>query len=349
MKKTKYRPIKFPRDSGGHDHSIEWWYFNGHLWDEQGNRYCYMNCFFKNKPRETRIPLLEKLPVKVSYFSHYSLTDVGRQKFNSKINPFCLLDKNSFNKPLFWAHYDHNCLIEETEPFNYRIFNDFVDLKMTSLKKPLLENQRGFIDLGEEATYYYSLTRLETTGAVKIKDRWIPVVGLSWMDHQWANSRFRDNKWLWFSIQLDDGTDIVCFKYGEGRGETRLATLMDRAGRQKTVRKIFFNPLGKSWKSSKTGAEYELAWEISIPSLNIILQTTPLNKDQEMLFGKINYWEGGIEIEGSFGGEKVRGRGFLEILGPSVKKKLIKIYIKEFKKRLKDASGDIKKFLKPYF
>ena len=43
----EYKPIKFPEDESAHDYIAEWWYFNGHLKDRQGNEYAFMDCFFK--------------------------------------------------------------------------------------------------------------------------------------------------------------------------------------------------------------------------------------------------------------------------------------------------------------
>ncbi|MHA1895810.1 MAG: lipocalin-like domain-containing protein, partial [Promethearchaeota archaeon] len=36
------KKIEFPKDELAHNSIIEWWYFNGHLTDKQGNRYAFM-------------------------------------------------------------------------------------------------------------------------------------------------------------------------------------------------------------------------------------------------------------------------------------------------------------------
>ena len=37
------KPIVLPKDNGPHDFIIEWWYFNGHLYDKGGKEYSFMD------------------------------------------------------------------------------------------------------------------------------------------------------------------------------------------------------------------------------------------------------------------------------------------------------------------
>lgn len=311
--KEKYRGIRFPEDEKKHDHIIEWWYFNGNLKTKDGKTFSYMNCLFAAKPEKINIPFLKNNIIKNLFFSHYLLSN-NSNRFESRTNPLCIIDPNSFSKPLLWASYDNSCLIEETEPFRYHIVNESIDLWLESQKKPLLLNKTGFLDLEVKTTYYYSLTRLETKGIVKEKGKWIPVEGLSWMDHQWAQTPLTDDdKWKWFSIQLDNGCDIVCFVYGD-EIKTGHASMIDKNGKSKSTNGIEIIPTGIKYKNKKTGNEYDLGYEIRIPEFKTKLRTVPFKKDQEMIFETIKYWEGGIEVKGSIDGRKVSGKGFCELV-----------------------------------
>ena len=73
--KEAYEPICFPRDEQKHDHTIEWWYFNGHVRTTEGRSFSYMNCLFAAKPKKVDLPILSKIPLKTLYFSHYLSTD----------------------------------------------------------------------------------------------------------------------------------------------------------------------------------------------------------------------------------------------------------------------------------
>ncbi|MFA5169258.1 MAG: lipocalin-like domain-containing protein [Candidatus Paceibacterota bacterium] len=311
--KEKYHPIKFPKDGQKHDHIIEWWYFNGNLKAKNGKTFSYMNCLFAAKPDKVDIPFLKNGFIKELFFSHYLLSNNDKE-FKNKTNPLCVIDPNSFTKPMLWVNYDNSCLIEEIEPFKYHIVNDFIDLYLESDKRPLLVNKTGFLDLKIKTTYYYSLTRLRTKGLVKEKDKWIPVEGLSWMDHQWAQTPLTDDdKWKWFSIQLENDCDIVCFVYGD-KIKTGHASMIDENCIIKKTKKIDIVPTGIKYKNKKTGGEYDLQYEINIPEFKIKLKTTPFKKEQEMVFETIKYWEGGIGVEGTMNDEKVSGKGFCELV-----------------------------------
>lgn len=307
------RKIKFPEDEQKHNHIIEWWYFNGNLKDEKGRIFSYMNCLFAAKPDKVKIPFLQKGFVKELFFSHYLLSD-NVKNFKNKTNPLSVIDPNSFGKPLLYAGYDNSCLIEETEPFKYHIVNDLIDLRLVSQKKPLLLNKTGFIDLKVKSTYYYSLTRLKTEGIIKEKGKWIPVKGLSWMDHQWAQTPLTaDDKWTWFSIQLDNGCDIICFIYGD-QIKTAHASMIDEKNNIKTTDKAEILPGKIKYRNGKTGSEYCLEYKINIPEFNLTLKTTPFKKEQEMVFETIKYWEGGIKIKGKMNNKNISGQGFCELV-----------------------------------
>lgn len=312
MYKEKYKKIKFPQDEQKHDHIIEWWYFNGNLKAKNKQTFSYMNCLFNTKPKKVNIPILKKIKINNLFFSHSLLSD-NKKNFIHKVDPICIMNENSFKKPLLWAQYNNSCLIEELEPFKYHIVNDFIDLTLESTKKPLLLNKNGFLDLKMKTTYYYSLTNLKTKGYVKHKNEWIVVEGLSWMDHQWAQTPLtEDDKWIWYSIQLDNGIEIVCFEYGEDEKTTH-ASMIDKNGNIKSFDNVIFKKIGAPFKSETTGTSYELKNKITIPELNLELESIPFNKSQEMIFGNISYWEGGVEIKGKLNGKAVKGKGFLEI------------------------------------
>jgi predicted secreted hydrolase len=330
--KEKFKPLKFPRDEQKHNHIIEWWYFNGNLESANGQSFSYMTTLFATKPRLVKIPFLQNIPLKTLYFSHHLLADNYNHKFWDKVNPICLVDPNSFSKPLLWIEYDNSCLIEEYKLFNFHIANDFVDLKLKSLKKPLLVNEKGFIDLQVKSTYYYSLTNLKTSGLIKVKDKWIPVKGLSWMDHQWAQTPMtKDDKWIWFSLQLKNGWDIMAVIYGD-QVKTSHASMIDKSNRIKTTSNVFFKTLPPKYFSKETGAEYQLGYEIFLPDWCLKLTAKPYNKAQEMIFGNINYWEGGMDIQGKLGDKNISGQGFLELVGSLMKKSLTRIYLRKFQK-----------------
>jgi predicted secreted hydrolase len=311
--KETFIPIRFPQDEQKHNHIIEWWYFNGNLESKDGQTFSYMNCLFAADAKKVEIPFLKNGPFKQLFFSHCLLSN-NKNSFENRTNPICILDQNSFTKPLLWINYDNSCLIEETAPFKYHVVNDFIDLTLESRKKPLLLNKSGFLDLEVKTTYYYSLTHLKTTGIVKHKDKWIKVNGLSWMDHQWAQTPLTsDDKWRWFSLQLNNNCEVICFVYGN-KIKTSHASMLNENNKIKTTNNVEIIPGKITYKNKLTKNEYYLDYTIRIPDFNLELKTVPFKKDQEMIFETIRYWEGGISIEGIMNGQKVKGKGFCELV-----------------------------------
>ena len=288
----EYKPIVFPRDGSLHDNIIEWWYFNGHLKDGAGNQYAFMDCLFKVNPKKVKLPFLEKVPLRNAYFAHSLLSDIGNKKFHSSVHPLSIISADSFSKPRFFVNYTCpsvegylNYEIEEIGEFAYRIKSKFFDLTMTSTKKPLLEGGRGFVELGSKQTFYYSLTCLRTEGYITVNGRRVKVKGKSWMDHQWADVSYSQDKWSWFSIQLDNGMEMVCFEYDDKGKKTYLASISHADGSQTHTAGLSLSPLGKAWESSITGAEYPLSWRIRVPSEKIDIVVSYLMKEQEIIFG----------------------------------------------------------------
>ena len=319
----RYKKIKFPKDESAHNSIIEWWYLNGNLKDKKGNKYAFMDCLFKVDVNRIKIPFL-KSPFKTSYFSHSLLSDIKNNKFSPEVNPISIPSVDSFSKTPLFINYTSpslegytNYVIESVGKFKYHIKTKDIDLILSSTKKPLFEGGKGFIDLKPEKTYYYSLTNLQTNGKIRIKNNWIDVTGKSWMDHQWADVPYRErgNAWTWFSIQLNNNMEMVCFEYDNGKSKTYLASISYPDNNQKHFSKVEFKSLGRTWKSKKTGTIYPLSWEIKIPEENITLKVESLINNQEVNFGTINYWEGPLSVAGTIGGKKVKGNGFMELVG----------------------------------
>ncbi|MBN2127705.1 MAG: hypothetical protein JW703_04960 [Candidatus Diapherotrites archaeon] len=283
-----------------------------------------MNCLFKADVKKVKIPFLKNAPFKTIYFSHSLISDIAAEKTHSVVDYAVMISKNSFSKPLLYANYinplhykkQENKLIEKINENTYKIKSNEFDLKLVSMKKPLLEAGTGYVNLKSQGSYYYSLTNLKTSGVLKINGKEIKVKGKSWMDHQWADTEFSfKTKWTWFSIQLSNSIELVCFEFDDGKNKTFLASISYENNEQESAEDVILTQLKPAWESSETKAKYPLHWNIKIPSKKIDLTTEPLLKEQEMLFGTINYWEGPLKITGIISNEKVEGNGFLELVG----------------------------------
>ncbi len=344
-----------------HDAIIEWWYFNGHLTDAKGNHYSFMDCLFRANASKVNIPYLKNIfgrgmSGKYLAFAHSALADIAKKTSYKDVQNISLVSRDSFKRPLFYVNYidpiatTNGFLVNEmaeTEPGIFHIKTDRVDLVLNTKKKPMLEGGQGLITVRGRESFYYSLTDLETTGVVRVDDEWVPVTGRSWMDHQWADVTYTKDKWTWFSISLDDGTDIMCVEYDDGKGKDHLVDVLDARGNAAHYDHATFVPGNGTWKSRTTKAEYPLSWTITVPEMDIVLTTSAMLPDQEMIFGSINYWEGPIAITGTVGKKKVKGIGFMELAGYPSNYNFLLLTGKKVNKKLQEAlSSRIKGFFR---
>jgi len=324
------KQITFPLDHKAHDTIIEWWYFNGHLKDAKGNRYGFMNCLFRANIEKVRIPHLEHLPLKKifkedqhMYFAHSMLADIASGKNSKEIQNVSMVSNDSFKQDRLFINYIDPVIVQgfvdneivETGPDEFHVKTKDFDLSLRSKKQPLLEGGDGFISVCGRESYYYSLTSLEASGSVVVDGRRVEVKGTSWMDHQWADTPYSRDKWTWFSLQLDDGTDMMCCEYDDGRTKDCLVDILPLSNRAAHYKRLSLSPGSDAWKSPTTKAEYPMSWDISVPEYDAALHVSSLASDQEIIFMGINYWEGPIEVRGTIGGTSVKGVGFMELVG----------------------------------
>ncbi len=347
----EYKPIKFPRDAQAHKNIIEWWYFNGHLQDKNGHRYSFMDCLFQADLKRVNLPFLRKLPFRkyaanflpYVHFAHSIVSDITAQKNYKELQSISLVSRDSFSRPLLYINYIDpfivrgyaNNEIVQTGADTFHLKTEKMDLILESKKPTLFEGGKGFVNICGRKTYYYSLTDMHAKGILNLENKMIEVEGKAWMDHQWADVPYGRDKWTWFSIQLENGTDIMCVEYDDKKKREYLADIMDKNGKSEHYDKCIFIPGKELWKSKKTRAEYPLSWEILIPGKNIRLELSSSIKDQEMIYGAINYWEGPLDVTATIGKDKVKGIGFMELVGYPSDYNFVLLSIRELNKSLR--------------
>ncbi len=324
------KQIVLPKDNGPHDFIIEWWYFNGHLQDVNGKKYSFMDCFFKVNINKVNIPhilphLVEDHFKKGEYvhFAHSVVSDISNKINYKEIQNISLISDDSFKKDLLYINYENSnpigdrlrSEITETSPNNFYLKTKHLELNLENKKSPLLEGGHGYVGTIQNGSYYYSLTDMRVKGEITIDGKQTEVEGNAWMDHQWANTVYKKDKWTWFSFLLENGTEVMCVEYTTGIGADILINIIDKNGNQKQYKKADIIPGRKSWKSKITKAKYPMSWEIIIPEGKILIKTSALIKNQEMIFGQINYWEGPMNVRAKIDGKKINGNGFMELVG----------------------------------
>jgi predicted secreted hydrolase len=320
----------FPQDFGPHpEYQTEWWYYTGNLETEDGRQFGYQLTFFRRAltPLEETTPRPSSWGTNQVYMAHFALSDIdanqhhGFEQFARGAADLAGAQSEPFRVWLgSWEVFElasGDSLLEvQQSDFHLRV-------KLSRLKNPVFQGIEGYSQKGPEpgnASYYYSQTRLATSGTVQTPDGVFQVEGMSWMDHEFSTSALSEGQvgWDWFSIQLDNGTDLMVFQLRREDGSIdpfSSGTLVSPNGENTTLSKEDFTiqPLD-TWQSPETQAEYPSRWRIELRELNLTLEVTPLMPDQEMNLSYA-YWEGAVEISGQLEDQQVYGFGYVELTG----------------------------------
>ncbi len=323
--------FRFPRDHASHpEYRLEWWYYTGNLEADDGKRFGYQLTFFRiGVDPDPDNP--SRWAVRDLYLAHFAVTDISGGKF---------IFADRLNRAgVGWAGASTDTYRVWNEDWSARLVGDgmhllhashggiILDLQLTGFKPPVIHGARGISQKGSQpgnASHYYSMTRMPTQGTLRLGGRDTRVRGLSWMDHEFGTSFLEPQQlgWDWFSIQLDDGTDLMLFQLRRTDGSRDVhssGTLVDAAGRPVGIRTGDFDlQPGRRWRSSSSGATYPVHWRVTLPSCGIDLNVDAALDDQELRTTEsmgITYWEGAIEVTGVREGRPARGRGYLEMTG----------------------------------
>ncbi len=334
------RKLSFPADHYSHpDFKTEWWYYTGHLKTDSGKRYGYQVTFFRfgvrDRQKEVKAaPLFTEL-----YMAHFALSDVASKKFlfRERINRGFAGNAGgrgiagkagaATDRYLVWNE-DWNV---EGDVRNHAIqVNDRgtqLQLQLKSSKAPVLHGQNGLSQKGEgegRASYYYSLTRMQTDGELTINGKKEKVRGLSWMDHEFGSNQLREDQvgWDWFSIQLDNQTELMLYLMRRKDGSVdpySSGTLVDAKGKTTHLAlKDYHVEVLDRWKSPTSGANYPMKWKVTVPGEETELEITPVFFEQELVTNRstrVTYWEGAAQIRGKVRGQVVNGNGYVEMTG----------------------------------
>ncbi|HZS43468.1 MAG TPA: lipocalin family protein, partial [Blastocatellia bacterium] len=302
----------------------------GNLSFENGHRYGYQLTFFRigveYKPSNP-----SRWAVRDLFMTHLAVTDIDGQHY------YC--DQRINRAGVGWAGaatntyhvWNENWQVSLNDNGNHLLRADEngigVALDLEPGKPPVQNGAEGVSQKGDQAgngSHYYSLTRMPTRGSLLVSGEHIPVSGLSWMDHEFGTTFLEPQQkgWDWFSIQLDDGTDLMLFQLRRDDGSRDKhsgGTFIEKDGRYSQIMGSDFQlDHAAEWKSPASGASYPLEWHISLPAKNLDLNIKAAVANQEMRAEQstgVTYWEGAVEISGTHNGKTVSGRGYLEMTG----------------------------------
>jgi predicted secreted hydrolase len=327
------KKLSFPADHHSHPNfKTEWWYYTGHLQTDSGKRYGYQVTFFRFGLRDRQNGEKKNHPIVFTdlYMAHFALSDISQKKFlfRERINRgYGNKAGAATDRYLVWNEDWKVAGDAQQHVIQVNDRGTKLSLRLTALKLPALHGQNGLSQKGEgegRASYYYSLTRMRTEGEIEIAGKKEKLQGLSWMDHEFGSNQLREDQvgWDWFSIQLDNQTELMLYliRRKDGTAEPYSSgTVINADGATKHLRlKDFHVEALDKWKSAKSGAIYPMKWKVMIPGEEVELQIIPEFPDQELITNRstrVTYWEGTARISGTSRSKPVVGDGYVEMTG----------------------------------
>jgi predicted secreted hydrolase len=324
-------PVELPLDDAPHDRLTEWWYYTGHLRDEDGGRWGFEFVVFR----------AERGAFPVSWASHLALTDETGSRFAyaQRTEIGAQVDRSAGGRGFSLAlgangtpwqltgNDGTDRLIAAVAPDEALAAGDpgefGLDLLLRATRPPALHDDDGWIDFGPAGgSYYYSRTRMTAQGTLNVGERRYDVDGLAWFDHQWGDFiAVGGGGWDWFAVNLDDGTDLTLSLVRDADGSYPLiyGTLVGADGTVRHLaRDAFSVEVTERWTSPRTGADYPAGWRIDVPGEDLTVNLEPTVADQELdtrATTGVVYWEGSQRVAATRAGRAMGGEGYVELTG----------------------------------
>ena len=302
----------------------EWWYLTGNLGNEGGRRFGYQGTFFAAAhPPYDGPPLASAWAGERLWMAHVAVSDIAAgshrayERF-SRENPG-LAGARMAPFRVWLEDWQLAAVSGDDLPWRLQLATDDLELSLslTALKPPVLQGDAGLsrksAELGN-ASYYYSLTRLQTAGSLTINNTQYRVEGLSWLDREWSTSALASDQsgWDWFSLQFDDGQELMYYQLrttaGTAHPNSQGSWIDARAQRtQMRAEEVTLREL-EHW-TSPDGTRYPIVWSLSWRGTTWRVQALLAEQWMDL---SLPYWEGAVAVLDAAGNRT--GRGYLEMV-----------------------------------
>jgi len=314
--------ITFPNDEGVHENEpTEWWYLVGHAQGEtSGDYYSFMLTYFHH------------VQLGFQGFRIFNLTNETKNIFHPQTLPvleYIILSKDSLNIDANLVGSPNESWKNQTnedgtmKPFQYEAIaqqeNGSVHLFMDTFKRPLIVGDSGFFYQGSYGnyTYYYSQTGLNLSGTITFEDITEEISGVGWLDRQYGTfSNDSGENYEWFCLQLSNGVDInigniftIDSRIPDSSTHKLSSFYINDSTSYYTIDFVLDRLRFEYMPDSVTC--YSQQWRFKHNDIDLLL--TPLSSAREVNL-PFRFYEGAIEISGTYNGEEVTGKGFAELL-----------------------------------
>ena len=188
-----------------------------------------------------------------------------------------------------------------------------VDLALRGGKPIVRHGEGGLSRKGpNNASYYYSIPRIDAEGEVRVGGETHRVAGGAWLDREWSTSVLAPEYagWDWFALRLDDGRDLMLYQMRRLDGRPSgydSGVLIDADGKARILHGQEFSLTPQEhWR------EWPVAWRLRLPGESSSWSVEAAFADQVMETS-IRYWEGVAHVYDSAGTRL--GAGYMELTG----------------------------------
>lgn len=179
-----------------------------------------------------------------------------------------------------------------------------------------------------EDMFYYFIPSCEVTGEIRLEGSRVPIKpSPGWYDHEFGRHpqgesghiQACDLAWNWCGLQLENGLQISGYRITDNDTEEDVGErvlVIDENGERHDFPGVSFEPV-EMWRSTRSFNDYPTKWRMQVPEAGIDLTLEATFADQEFVtvISKPAFWEGRVDVTGTYNGKPVSGLGFVERSG----------------------------------
>jgi predicted secreted hydrolase len=299
-------PLRTPSADGLQpQHPAQWWYWSGQLRGASGRRYGLQLAYFT---AEAVRGLLW------GQMAHWALVELDSGEFTSGSRVWLGAPRRIEGR--FALHTPNGEASafggDGRDRLRLALGQRSLDLRAHSRRVvPHYDGRRHDYTFGGY-TYYYSRPRMLAVGELSRGRARERVEGDLWFDRQYGDlSAAMLEGWQWLSLHLDDGSQLMIFRFNREAGE-RFAVHVGADGRARRLgpEAIDVTPLAR-WQSPRSGVDYPCAWRVRSECHDLEIHTpAPAQEMNSATWLGPVYWEGACTVTGSH-----RGVAYVELLG----------------------------------
>lgn len=174
----------------------------------------------------------------------------------------------------------------------------------------------GRLELWDSLCFYYSYPDMRVKADISCPAYEGALNGKGWLDHQWGSFLPGADPYMWFSVMLDDGKDIMIWGFDSGI-YSFMNIFSDSFARSEST---LVQPV--IWYTSDiSGKTLPYGWYIREKSMDMEILALPGHGNYEIPEGDGTFYQGSGVIDGYLEGKPVSGRFFMEYTGGKDKKK----------------------------